>query len=36
MNSNAPVHVQFGLGPELVVVMSPVMPTWDEGQFFAP
>ncbi|AKA22234.1 hypothetical protein [Pseudomonas chlororaphis] len=36
MNSNAPVHVQFGLGPELVVVMSPVMPAWDEGQFFAP
>lgn len=36
MNSNAPVHVQFGLGPELVVVMSPVMPAWDQGQFFAP
>lgn len=36
MSINAPVHVQFGLGPELVVVMSPVMPAWDEGQFFAP
>jgi len=36
MNADAPVHVQFGLGPELVVVLSPVMPSWDEGLFFAP
>ncbi|WP_248747699.1 alpha/beta fold hydrolase [Pseudomonas sp. MWU12-2037] len=36
MNTQVPVHVQFGEGPELVVVLSPVMPAWDEGQFFAP
>ncbi|WP_248797772.1 alpha/beta hydrolase [Pseudomonas sp. MWU13-2105] len=36
MNTQVPVHVQFGQGPELAVVLSPVMPAWDEGQFFAP
>ncbi|MGI4840196.1 MAG: hypothetical protein ACRYF9_21545 [Janthinobacterium lividum] len=28
--------VSHGHGPALAVVMAPVMPYWDEGQFFAP
>jgi len=30
------VYVSHGHGPALAVVMAPVMPYWDEGQFFAP
>ena len=29
-------YVSHGHGPALAVVMAPVMPYWDDGQFFAP
>lgn len=35
-NATDIVYVSHGHGPALAVVMAPVMPYWDEGQFFAP
>lgn len=34
--SNAPVIVRLGSGQKKILVMSPVMPVWDHGAFFAP
>ncbi|WP_199154434.1 alpha/beta hydrolase [Chromobacterium sp. ASV23] len=31
-----PVYAEYGGGVRLAVVMSPVMPEWDKGEFFAP
>ncbi len=36
MNAPVPISRTFGNGSHLAVVMSPVMPEWDEGAFFAP
>lgn len=31
-----PVHIEHGAGPLRAVVLSPVLPIWDEGRFFEP
>lgn len=36
MQTSNAVSSQWGNGHQLAVVMSPVMPAWDEGQFFQP
>lgn len=36
MQTSNAVSRQWGDGKQLAVVMSPVMPSWDEGQFFQP
>lgn len=36
MQTSNAVSSQWGDGNQLAVVMSPVMPVWDEGQFFNP
>lgn len=36
MDANQVINRSWGTGQRLAVVMSPVMPEWDEGQFFMP
>ncbi|SFX77728.1 hypothetical protein SAMN03159390_02543 [Pseudomonas sp. NFACC49-2] len=36
MQTSNAVNRRWGNGNQLAVVMSPVMPVWDEGQFFQP
>ncbi|XVN19573.1 hypothetical protein QZH46_04995 [Pseudomonas corrugata] len=36
MQTSNAVSSQWGNGNQLAVVMSPVMPVWDEGLFFQP
>ncbi|MGN8342681.1 alpha/beta hydrolase [Pseudomonas sp. SMV71] len=36
MHASNAISRQWGTGEQLAVVMSPVMPVWDDGQFFQP